>query len=97
MSVFILEQKVVPNRSVVSAKVDGEAVLLNIDTGIYFGLNAVGTCIWEFLVEGKCQDEILDQMVAEYDVERERLESDFTSFMDLLLENDLVRPLNGYR
>ena len=48
---------------------DGEAVLLDLASGTYFGLDAVGTRIWELLDQRQPLAAILDAILDEYDVE----------------------------
>jgi hypothetical protein len=91
--VDLLVQKIEPNESVVSADLHDEAILLNVETGIYFGLDPVGTQIWRWLAEGKTLGEIFDLLLAEYDVEPSQLRAELTSFVDLLTTKDLIRVL----
>jgi hypothetical protein len=58
--------RVVISESVVCAALDDEAVLLNVETGLYFGLDAIGSRIWELLAEGVAPDRICEQLYAEY-------------------------------
>ncbi len=57
---------------VLSRKLEDEIVLLNLDSGEYFGLNDTGTRVWELLVAGRGRSEIVDQLIAEFEVDRER-------------------------
>jgi hypothetical protein len=82
------------NESVVSATLDGEAVLLNVETGIYFGLDEVGTRIWELLTQGAGEGEILGQLLQEYDVEEAQVSADVSGFLARLAEAGLVRAGN---
>ena len=77
--------------SVVCADLGGEVVLLNADTGTYFGLDAVGADIWHLVAEGASEDEILDRLLDDYDVEPERLRVDVSTFLARLADNGLVR------
>ena len=76
---------------VVSAELDGEAVLLNVVSGVYFGLNDVGAEIWRRLAAGVTCSELVDELFEIYDVERGRLRSDIEALLDELLAADLVR------
>src|SRR4051794_279474 len=71
-----------PNQSLVAAKIDNDTVLLDIDTGVYYGLDEVGTRIWELLCEGANEDETVAQLQEEYDVEADQLRADFREFVD---------------
>jgi hypothetical protein len=79
------------NESVVSARLDGEAVLLNVETGIYFGLDEVGTRIWELLAQGADERKVLGQLLQEYDVEEAQLSADISGFIAHLAAAGLVR------
>jgi hypothetical protein len=57
-------------------ELDDEAVLLNLKTGIYFGLNPVATRIWQLLFEQRSLSSVLDTMLLEYEIDRGVLEKD---------------------
>lgn len=79
------------NQAVVSADLDGEMVLLNTETGIYFGLDAVGSEIWSMLESGLAPSAIVERMLAEYAVERDQLEADVSAFVARLVQAKLVQ------
>jgi len=68
----------------------GEAVILNFDTGVYFGLDAVGTRMWNLIGELGDRERILKVLLAEYDVEERRLRNDLDDLIARLLENGLL-------
>jgi hypothetical protein len=84
--------KYVVSHSVVCAEVEGEAVLLNVETGIYFGLDEVGTAIWK-LLEGEMTTEegIMTRLLDEYEVDESELRRDVHAFLAKLRENQLVQ------
>jgi len=69
---------------------DGESVLLHLGSGQYFGLDEVGTLIWQLLVEGRSLDEIEERIVAEYDASAEEVENDVLRIVEELTQNGLV-------
>jgi len=79
-----------PAKDQVFADVEGETVLLNVNSGIYFGLNALGTRIWELIQEPRSVALIRDQILEEYDVELERCQQDVINLLDKLLDAGLV-------
>jgi hypothetical protein len=87
--------KITTSESVVDAVLGDEAVLLNIQSGVYFGLNAVGTRIWELLVQGTTQEEIVDRLRNEYDAEPAQLRTDVEGFVQSLAAKGLTRNVNG--
>ena len=60
----------------------GEAVILNLGTGMYFGLNAVGTQIWRLISEGCSSGQIVATLLEEYEIDEARVQKD----LDILLE-----------
>ena len=75
---------------VIFRELDGEAVVLNLDTGIYFGLDAVGTRIWRLLEEHKSLRPVLDTMAAEYEATPDRLLRDLLAFAERLNGKGLI-------
>jgi hypothetical protein len=69
---------------------DGEAVLLDLASGTYFGLNAVGTRIWELLPDHELLSSIADIIVGEYAVAAERCASDLLGLVGELQVRGLV-------
>ena len=68
----------------------GESVLLNLETEEYFGLDEVGTRIWQTLAEKDSIQTALDSLLAEYDVEPEQLQQDVETLIKELLAHGLV-------
>jgi Coenzyme PQQ synthesis protein D (PqqD) len=60
-------------------ELDGEAVLLNLKTGTYFGLDAVATRMWQLISEQHALARVLDAIADEYDVAPQALETDLLS------------------
>ncbi len=88
-----INSKVRPLRELVSSRVGDELVLLNLKTGIYFGLNPTGTLIWEHLNPDKSLAATRDLVVAEYAVEPEACERDLLGLVRHLAEQGLVEVL----
>jgi coenzyme PQQ synthesis protein D (PqqD) len=63
-----LDDRLVIPPTVISRDLDGETVILNLDSGIYFGLDTVGTVIWKHLQDAAQLREVRDRMLADYDV-----------------------------
>ena len=85
-------QRVVRAPDVLSRVLDGEAVLLDLESGTYFGLNDVGTRVWELIGAGMTLGEIRAALLAEFEVAPEVLERDLESLVTALNARKLVRP-----
>ena len=76
---------------VLSQEVNGETVLLDLDGESYFGLNEVGTRVWQLLKDELNIGLVLDTLDGEYDVSREQLESDVAKLLGSLEESGLIK------
>ena len=85
-----LDQKVTFAETVFAQEVDGEMVLLDMESENYFGLDEVGTAIWQAMQEKETLQEVLEVLLDQYDVEAEVLERDLSDFVGKLLESGLV-------
>ncbi len=68
----------------------GETVLLDLRSQHYFGLDEVGTRIWQLLAEHGETGAVVAGMVEEFDVERSQLERDLAVFLSRLEAAELV-------
>ena len=86
----MLSKKVKFSPDVLSQVVGGEMVLLDLKNGGYFGLDEVGTRIWQLLQEKGETDYISQKLLEEYDVEEEQLHKDIKELIDKLVEEGLI-------
>jgi hypothetical protein len=75
---------------VLSRRVGEETVLLDLESGIYFGLDGVGKFVWERVSEGRNLAETIDAIVAEYDVGEDQAKADVVDFAQTLIERGLL-------
>ncbi len=85
-----LADHVTISHEVLFQELDGEAVLLDLASESYFGLDDVGTRIWQLLQEHGSLRKVFDTMLDEYDVEPERLEQDLLKHIGELADAGLV-------
>ena len=78
------------NSDILAANVDDDLVMMSIQAGNYYNIGGVGTCIWELLAAPRTMDELIDGVVSEYDVERERCASDVGAFVQDLIRLKLI-------
>ena len=75
---------------VISRTVGEETVILELESGTYFGLDPVGARVWELMGEGRTFGQLCDIVMQEYEVSRERLEEDVTALVQQLADRRLV-------
>jgi hypothetical protein len=75
-------------------EVGGEAVILNLNSERYFGLDEIGARMLAILATGQTIEAAYETLRAEYEVEPERLRQDLQDLIDELVEHGLLE-LNG--
>lgn len=80
----------VQSRAQISTDLGTEAVILNMKTGVYHGLNAVGTRIWNLLAQSMTVNDILNVLLQEYEVEPDRCEHDLLALLQKLADKGLI-------
>jgi len=78
------------SKEVIFQDLEGEAVLLNMQSGIFFGLNPVAKRMWELLSELGQAEKVLTQMLQEYEASEEQLRQDLIDFIEKLKSKGLV-------
>ncbi|WP_086617556.1 PqqD family protein [Erythrobacter tepidarius] len=89
-----LDQRFQMSDDVIAREVAGEMVLLDLASGLYFGLDPVGSRIWECLSESSCTlTKVCDVIEAEYDAPRARIEEDILALAAQLTDKGLITPV----
>ena len=91
MELVSLEAQVFVGEDVVSRELDGEAVILNLESGTYFGLDPVGTRIWSLLQKNGSLRETFETLQQEYEVAPNQLEQDLLRLVKELHGKGLLR------
>jgi hypothetical protein len=89
------DQKFTVSPGVLSQEVDGETVLLDMNSENYFGLDEVGTRIWQLLSEKKTIRQVVDKLLDEYHADEFTLKEDVAEFVQLLIDAGLVSSGSG--
>lgn len=86
--------KVTVPDSVLSTELQDEGVLLNLETGEYFGLDEVGLDMWKSLAAAGTVADAQAALLAQYDVAEDVLARDLEAFVARLVERGLVRRVD---
>lgn len=73
--------------------IEGEAVILSLDTKVLRGLNPVGSRTWELIDGRRSVEEIVEQIVREFDVSPAQADADVRAFVGELHDKGLVFPV----
>jgi len=82
--------KVVATKDQIFSELQGEAVILDINSGVYYGLNQVGASIWNLIQDPKTVKEIRDALLAEYEVDSKACETDILILLEDLVTKGLI-------
>lgn len=77
--------------NVLFQEVDGEAVLLSLDEGCYYGLDELGTRIWKLIDQDLDRAQVVAAIVEEYDVEPDQARRDLDAFLSDLEQSGLIQ------
>ena len=81
---------VVVSRDQMASDIGGETVILGMKAGRYYGLDAVGVRVWQLIQNPALVSDVTKTLVAEYDVDAERCESDVLRLLDSMAAAGLV-------
>ena len=84
-----LDSIVAASDDAVFRELDGESVILNLETGMYFGLDAVGTRVWQLAGGTVSLRAIGERLVEEYDAQPSVIERDLLDLADKLVAKGL--------
>jgi len=94
MSTSFAQRVSIPD-SVMFRELEGESVILDLDSESYFGLDQVGTRMWQLVTEADSIQTAFDNLQEEYEVETDRLRADLTELLEVLLARGLIELADG--
>ena len=86
----VLNKKVTFAETVFAQEVDGEMVLLDMNSENYFGLDEVGSSIWQAMQEDGALKKVFERLLEQYEVKEDVLKEDLLTFVEKLEESGLV-------
>ncbi len=81
---------VVVSAEQISSDLGGEAVILDLKSGVYHGLNEVGARVWNLIQQPKAVKDIKAALLEEYEVEPEQCDRDLMALLEELLDAGLI-------
>ena len=85
---------VVSVKNQISSDLGGEAVILNMNTGIYHGLNEVGAFVWNLIEQPQLVQDIQQRLLQEYEIEASVCKSDLFALLKDLQDAGLIEVKN---
>ena len=78
------------NESIITAELEGKAVMMSIENGRYYGFDEIATDIWESLGTALTVSELVSRLTEKYDVTKERCEESVITFLTNLYNENLI-------
>ena len=91
MTALSLEDRLAPTDEVVVRELSGESVLLDLKSGVYFGLNGVGTRAWALMARGGSLRDVHEALAGEFDAPATVIEGELFRFAAELCQHGLCR------
>ena len=86
-------EKFTQNKSIEQSKIGDEVVILDMYSGFNSELNSVASVIWGMLSNEVGFETLIDQLMAQFEVERSLCEADTQELLDQLLEKNIIRKV----
>lgn len=86
-----MSTRYIQNKKIIHSKIGEEFVMMDIDSGFYFGMNSVGSIIWGNLEQAKTFNELVVKLMTEFNVDAKICEQDTKEFLVQLLEKNLIK------
>lgn len=78
------------NPMVISADLDGEAVMMHLESYKYFGLDEIASQIWQMMSQPMSVANLCNQLLSQYNVDRATCERDVLTYLNGLLNDGLL-------
>jgi len=75
---------------IVASDIDGETVMMSIENGKYYGLDDIGSRIWELIEQPIKVSDLIDALLERFDVDRETCERDVLKFLNELNDDKIL-------
>ena len=70
------------NPEIIASEIDDEIVMMSIEAGNYYGLNAIGSALWNQLEQQDTIENIINLLVQKFDVDIDQCKNDTLSFIE---------------
>ena len=86
-----LETRLMHTPDILTSEVDGELVMMDVDSGTYFNLDPIGTDIWRRLESPASISELCAALQRDYDTDAATIQRDVQAFAGDMLKKGLLR------
>ena len=76
---------------IVASDIDGETVMISVENGKYYGLDAIGSNVWKMIAEPVRVSNLIDALVEKYEVDRKTCQNDVVAFLNTLNDDGILQ------
>ena len=76
---------------IIASDIDDEVVMMSVEKGQYYGLDSIGSRVWELIGKPIKVSELIDALLLKYDVDRETCERDVLAFLEKLHADGILK------
>ena len=80
----------IASENVATKIMDGEAIIINLASGVYYSMEHVGATIWNLIQTGHSLEECVDAVSKQFNVSRENVQTDTEKLIEELIEEELI-------
>jgi len=89
-----LNQLIQRNTDLIHANIDNETMLMSLSNGEYYGMNDIGSKIWELLENSMSVAELISELTNIYELTAKQCEQDIQPFLTSLHDKDIIELKN---
>ena len=82
-------------QSLVIQEIDGDVVILNLDSGEYYGLAEVGVEIWKRIEQPQNVQSLIDSLIADFEGDAEVIQADVLEFLNNMQEEGIIEQADS--
>jgi hypothetical protein len=88
------DSRVVRSEEFITSTVDNELVMMSLEKGTYYGLDAIGSQIWEHIAAPITIDALCQNLVDAFEVDPAQCQTDVLAFLNELHKEGMVHAVN---
>ena len=88
------DSRVVRSEEFITSTVDNELVMMSLEKGTYYGLDAIGSRIWENIAEPITVGALCQKLIDQFEVDPDKCQTDVLTFLNELHREDMIREVS---
>jgi hypothetical protein len=94
MATLSQDSLVVRSEDFITSTVDDDLVMMSLEKGIYYGLDAIGSQIWENIAEPISVNALCHKLTDQFEVDEAQCQTDVLAFLHELLNEEMIHVVN---